>query len=248
MLKPKTYNACPKLTSRLHKAACLSNQVYMSPKSYIWNNPHSQHLHSKDIDLFITPSWKEENDSVVYVVFRGACGVKDILIGAEAMVTPQHISVHNGYLKRYIPMHQEVVETIKHISSIHKPTDIVWTGHSMGGAYAAISCLVSSLFSELDSKHLVCYTFGSPKCISGKAYNYFNKTIDHLGIEHIYDPIPQIPLHPDLETLPNKLIIGGSRNEVAVDVVKNHMSSLYRQCLEDVSRRCGFEEKICDDI
>ena len=220
----------------IYRAVVLSNQVYMNPKTYIWKNPKSYYVSKNEIDVFITHFDPSKHESL-YVVFKGASNLQDLLRSASAISEKRHDIIHNAYLKSYLQVHKEVLRVIQPMMKDYK--NVIFTGHSAGAGQAAAAAIFNYLLADIDDKNnLSCIAFGSPRCINRDLSSFFENNIDHLSIEHCYDIIPQIPLHKDLVTLPNKLIIGNKNEDNFLDIYENHSASKYRSLIEDLAVPC----------
>jgi len=219
----------------IYRAAVLSNQVYMNPKTYIWKNPKSYFISKNKIDCFITPD-KHSHDSI-YVVFKGASNLQDLLVSASAISEKRHEIMHNAYFKSYLHVHKDIQRIIKPMMQDYKY--IIFGGHSRGQSLSAAASIFHFLLSDIHKhNHMACIGFGGPKCINKNIASIFEKHIDHLSVEHCYDIIPHIPLHKDLVTLPNKLIIGNKDEDSPFDIYENHSASKYKKIIEDMIVHC----------
>jgi hypothetical protein len=117
----------------------------------------------------------------------------------------------------------------------------------MGGSIAATSLWTTLLSNDVSpSNELMCYTFGSPKSISKHIAEYWKENVNHLSVEHKNDIIPNIPLHNELITLPNKLLIHDIPNNVKLEgfsFCKYHSVSLYKNIVENYVEN-QFGEKL----
>ena len=242
------------MASRLVKAVTLSNQAYMPPHAYKWHNPKSKHIHKENMDCYITPILKE---NAIYVVFKGSTNIRDIMLGAEAMITPKHSYLHTSYLKKYLKFHNELVFDLQQCLDQFpdgQVDSVVFTGHSMGGSIAATSLWTTLTSNELPDKKnvgdLVCLTFGSPKTISVNTAEYWKNNVKHLSVEHKKDIVPYIPLHKELTTLPNKLTLEDVPNNIQLDhhnpFCKYHSANLYKTTVEKYVKTSNLDEKLND--
>lgn len=76
----------------------------------------------------------------------------------------------------------------------HPGSNIIFTGHSLGGALANLSSL--TFVEEHPNKYpkLLLYTFGQPRVGNHNYADYHNKLIpnDYRVVHHL-DPIPHLP-------------------------------------------------------
>ena len=221
--------------NQIYKAAVLSNHVYMNPKTYIWKNPKSHFISKNKVDCFITPD-RKSNDSI-YVIFKGASDMQDLLVSASAISEKRHDIMHNAYFKSYLQVHKDITRVLKPMLQDYKY--LIFGGHSRGQSIAAAASIFHFLLSDMNKyNHMSCIGFGGPKCINKNIAAIFEDHIDHLSVEHCYDIIPHIPLHKDLVTLPNKLIIGNKEEDNPFDIYGNHSASKYKSLVEALLVPC----------
>jgi hypothetical protein len=122
--------------------------------------------------------------TITIVAFRGTAKLYDWLINLNARTMAfEGGRVHRGFFK----------ETFKEISdlsnSTHLNADTIYiTGHSLGGALAALMSLITS--PAIDTKIKSVYTFGTPRYGDNKAsYNW----IKPYSCIRAGDPVPNLP-------------------------------------------------------
>ena len=117
-----------------------------------------------------------------------------------ALIQEEEMYFHRGFFEGIAPQFPSIIDQIGKL----KPSadvSIVWTGHSLGGAMAAIGNAITDLdyeYSGLRSregrhqnKNVAAYTFGMPRYGSLGAVCYFSNPY------HIYDErdlVPTLPL------------------------------------------------------
>ena len=222
--------------AKIYKAVSLSSQAYMKPKTYVWRNKDAHYIRRKHINCFVTPC---QDTNTLYVVFKGTTNCEDLLLGVSSLVTLKHRILHTGYLNEYIHAHSHISRVIDKELAKHKHiSEVVFTGHSAGAAYSASASLVHQLLTNLkDKANFSCITFGSPVVLTKSYQDYFKNNITHLSIEHVFDPIPLVPLHMDFVGLPNKLVIS-SPNDICFDIIYNHSMTNYMKIIEDMNVAC----------
>jgi len=105
---------------------------------------------------------------------------------------------HRGFFESIIPQFGSISDEIKRRVGKDKSTTIVWTGHSLGGAMAAIGNAMSEswltrewLRERLPGSVRGAYTFGMPR------YGGLGAVCCFVGPHHIYRPkdlVPSVPL------------------------------------------------------
>ncbi len=101
---------------------------------------------------------------------------------------------HKGFFESIVPQFPSIFDEVRKNTASKKEIKIVWTGHSLGGAMAAIgNALFQTVTVDSDRKMLVttdAYTFGMPR------YCGLGTICKFPGPHHIYkkkDIIPTIP-------------------------------------------------------
>ncbi|PMR81669.1 hypothetical protein C1H70_04540 [Halomonas urumqiensis] len=105
---------------------------------------------------------------------------------------------HKGFFESIVPQFESISEQIKEKTNSVSNLKIVWTGHSLGGAMAAIGYAIHSsrnghmlLADEMPNDAVCAYTFGMPR------YCGLGVICGFSGPYHIYrhaDVIPTVPL------------------------------------------------------
>ncbi len=105
---------------------------------------------------------------------------------------------HRGFFESVIPQFASISDHIKQRKSSGNDLKVVWTGHSLGGAMAAVGYAIHAArntriwLAEEIPGHAVCaYTFGMPR------YCGLGSVCSFPGPHHIYrkeDLVPTVPL------------------------------------------------------
>jgi hypothetical protein len=105
---------------------------------------------------------------------------------------------HRGFFESIIPQFGSIADQIRQNIKDPEKASIIWTGHSLGGAMAAIGNAVSAsrmlrhcVYDRLPGKVTGAYTFGMPR------YGGVGTVCSFPGPHHIYkaqDLIPTVPL------------------------------------------------------
>lgn len=143
--------------------------------------------------------WKANVDAVKYYVHGNKCFH---LMGFPmdfGLIGFGDLYFHRGFFESIVPQFPSIADNIKkHIINNNSSPTVVWTGHSLGGAMAAIgNALYSSditrrIFEEpLFGTAVDSYTFGMPRyCSLGAIFSFATP-------HHIYkkeDIVPTVPL------------------------------------------------------
>jgi hypothetical protein len=109
------------------------------------------------------------NENKVFLSFRGSINFNDLLVNLRynRINYDKNIKIHNGYLDTYNKIKPLIIKDLSKIIKNNK--QIIFTGHSLGGAIATIAFI--DLFKE---KNIIkkCYTFGTPPYIMNNINNY----------------------------------------------------------------------------
>lgn len=118
------------------------------------------------------------NNNKINVCFRGTYTMKDFLINlnfCKKKYFKNDIEIHAGYLNYYLNIKDNIKYKICNITQKHNITDIIFTGHSLGGSIATIASLDSTNY--INNINIKCITFGAPKVGNDKFIDEFNKKI-----------------------------------------------------------------------
>jgi len=150
---------------------------------------------------------RDEGRKEIVVVFRGtdALVLADYLTDSQLSLTPYNspgvegvpngTEVHSGFLNSYNAVASMVISITSSQFELYPDYDLVCTGHSMGGALAALAAL--SLRHNLPNitGSIRLFTFGQPR--TGDV-NWSRFLEDSLGVEsifrvvHMHDGVPTI--------------------------------------------------------
>jgi hypothetical protein len=116
------------------------------------------------------------------VAIRGSTNINNWIHNFEFEMTEPYtdnsIKVHKGLYAEYLSYKDEVMPYIK------KSENIIFTGHSSGGAVA--------MFFAYDMEKSVVYSFGKPR-IGNDRFADTAKHITHYRITHANDIVPHLP-------------------------------------------------------
>jgi len=136
--------------------------------------------------------------NTLYISFRGTESFRDCLSDINVIQVPMDLdnipdeyrpNVHWGFLRQFRSLQKFIEKDIENF----KGTEIVITGHSLGGAQCTIAGLAFSHKYPIDT--FSCYTFGSPRVGDKKFKKLFNENIStHKRFVNEDDPVTMIPL------------------------------------------------------
>lgn len=136
--------------------------------------------------------WKANLDSEKYFVYRDRYHYRHD-IDSEGL---DDQFFHRGFFESIAPQFSSIGDEIRKMGEPEDGFKIVWTGHSLGGAMAAIGNALHSrvasrkLYHEIPGESVGAYTFGMPRYSGLGAVCCFN------GPHHIYkksDIVPTVP-------------------------------------------------------
>jgi len=107
--------------------------------------------------------------------------------------TYKNAKVHRGFLNAYGGVKDKFFKEIQELVRIHPTANILFTGHSLGGALATLATI--DFYRSTNNKNILLYTFGSPRVGNNDFAKYFDSLpIKSYRVVHHDDLVPQIPL------------------------------------------------------
>lgn len=162
--------------------ACVFNSLKVCPV-----------LHKSEDDCEVLVCQHEEEKLII--AFRGTSSRDDVLtdlnisreklplMGMDKLLWPQ---VHSGFATQFFSVNKHLEDSIK------DSDDIIFCGHSLGGALATIGSLYYKF--QYPEKNISCVTFGSPRVGDDQFVFYFNERIKNsLRYVNDNDPVPCLP-------------------------------------------------------
>jgi predicted lipase len=134
------------------------------------------------------------------VAFRGTMDTQDFFSNFRAYQTQTRNChgelvpglVHSGFasaVDELLPQLNSEILRLYSSSSVHKP--VVFTGHSLGGALAAISCIKA--LPKLDAQRCFLCTFGCPRFGDRLFFSNLDKVPNKRIVVNVSDMVPQFP-------------------------------------------------------
>lgn len=138
-------------------------------------------LHEDDND---TQAYVRRQGNDIIVAFRGTESIRDMCVDTKISRVqldffPSGAYVHRGFSLQYRSLRDKVLEQVGALSQEEeqgKPSRLVFTGHSLGGALATIAALDAGLQDLADE--VVCVTYGSPRVGNSAFAKLFNRIVD----------------------------------------------------------------------
>lgn len=177
----------------VHQAAQLSALAYLdSPEVYI-NKGYQDVCHVIDEETS-TEAFVMEDDTYIFVVFPGTEpdeGLQDIITDIRFANKKQFhkMRLHRGFWEAWAsiaaPVAEEVMTRLLDKQDGTPPKIVVYTGHSLGGALAAIGAAAHN------PQH--CITFGQPH-VGGRQFVKHINSMDvvYTRVVNNQDPVPSL--------------------------------------------------------
>lgn len=133
----------------------------------------------------------------IVVTFRGSDNTMNWISDFSYFKSPYNrsgcndCSVHIGFLNSYNSLANEIMEYMPFLAATYPGAKVVVTGHSFGGALAALAAVDLQLMG-----HAVCLnTYGAPRVGESNFVNYSNSllTLTNLRAVYLNDPVPNLP-------------------------------------------------------
>lgn len=184
------------------RAAQLSCDVYKPKQRLLKDYTHKGVKVIERDDYPLTMSVKDSSN--LYIAFRGCKDVHEFVECINTkLVKPKHsldVKINTVFWNTYQDIEDELEHVLSQITT-HEMEDIqniIFTGHSKGGAIAQIAS--SMLHSKyIDNKHKKCITFGAPY-VGDKGFQELIEQVthEHKRVVALGDIIPIAKLHKDL--------------------------------------------------
>lgn len=128
------------------------------------------------------------DNSTVYITFRGTDTAENVLtdlnflqtsllLGRDTPEVLVHKGFHDAYMSLRSDLHIRIIECLDECSHI---TDIVFTGHSLGGAIASLAALDTALLlTDRKQTHVTVHlhVYGAPAVGNAKYVDMFNEHV-----------------------------------------------------------------------
>ncbi|KAI9142629.1 hypothetical protein BKA69DRAFT_1123977 [Paraphysoderma sedebokerense] len=135
-------------------------------------------------------------DSMVVCV-RGSMSISDILTDIICHYIPFRGGVaHQGILHSALRIYGYLLPEIKSLIRIHKPRNLIFTGHSLGGAVCQFLTIffndhlddLKFISSHNDEFKLSCYTFAAPPSLSSNVGDLYHDLITNVVWDNDFVP------------------------------------------------------------
>ena len=133
-------------------------------------------------------------DNAVFLSFRGSSNIQNWInnIKTDQVSYPgcSGCYVHRGFYDNYRNVYDSAKSALKKVRSAHQGAKIMITGHSLGGALAALSSV--SIKKDVGSVAEV-YTFGEPRIGNKNLADYLAKQSSISRVINYADVVPHLP-------------------------------------------------------
>lgn len=168
------------------------------------------------------------------LAFRGTEDMADWMVDASVLRTDYTLQteelsipagrVHTGFLRRWEAIRPLVFEALG-----PKPYPLTVTGHSLGGAMAALCAI------ELDARKwpLRVFTFGAPRIGNSDFVKFLNQNLrDYTRVENWGDPVPWVPTYTrGWRHAGTSLAVGNPLNLLKWPHTQHHGRDAYRKAV-----------------
>jgi len=131
---------------------------------------------------------RDDTRKEIVVSFQGTFSVADVATDVDLFLTPfvspgisESFEVHSGFLSAYNDVADDILSTVKAQYAKYSSYSIVVTGHSLGGALAALGAV--SVKTALPNAPLKLYSFGQPRTGDPNWAAFAEATI---GVDNIF--------------------------------------------------------------
>lgn len=191
----------------LYSSLWLSNVAYCPPETYL------THVYSGPSEGFVpTHTFTDEgtdtqgyvgyieSQKTIFVVFRGSMSIRNWISDMDSILTSYNTCdlcfVHHGFFTAYNTVAAQVHEAVKDLHSLHANFNIVFTGHSLGGALATLASIdILQTSKNVLNPSVYLSTFGSPRVGNELFAKFVAATLPMSSVRytHLSDPVPHLP-------------------------------------------------------
>lgn len=134
----------------------------------------------------------------IIVAFKGTNSLKTAQVDFDIIKEPyflnKSVSIHRGFQQAYLGLRDYILPTVEQLSTQNPTFEIIYTGHSLGGALASIGANDFVVNGVSLGKKISVITFGCPKIgDAGWARNFDALPFVALRVKNFGDPIPRVP-------------------------------------------------------
>ena len=138
----------------------------------------------------------------LFVSFRGSENIENWIDNIQvSIIYPyedlsvdsfNNIGIEKGFYKVFTYLYDDIMDTLHELSEKYKTTDIMTTGHSLGGIATIFAFEIDYFVPEFKMTALT--TFGSPRMGNSEFAKWFDlANIPSTRVTHYYDMVPHVP-------------------------------------------------------
>jgi len=195
LLRASTASYCQKqhLTGMTCGDACNSLKGY---------NFHHQHLFSLTSSESVSYSlFVNHNAKRVVAAFRGTNGMNQLMkeaLQSKAITYNLHpikncVVTQYFYQKYTSSLRADFMGNFRSLATQYKGYQFLFTGHSLGGAFATHAALDVALSNIVPRNQMKLYTFGSPRVGDYNFASAVSNTIQNFRVTNKHDLVPHFP-------------------------------------------------------
>lgn len=219
------------------KSACLASDVYKG-HTMIKNSYKMLHYSYVDIKGY-SSILSLKQDRTLYIAFRGCKDLDEVVSCIESkLIKPipsKDMMINIALWNKYEGVRDETHNIIDtYIKENNDINEIIFTGHSLGGALAQITGTLYDKYciSQISKK---CITLGSPYVGNINYVNDTNESYDkNIRIEAVQDIIPKIKFNKHMvHSGEEKILQSKSNAPFPISIYDHHSSINYIKCLRN---------------
>ncbi|KAJ5612261.1 hypothetical protein N7510_005455, partial [Penicillium lagena] len=137
----------------------------------------------------------DTTNKLIVLSFRGTRTLENIITDSEYQQVPIYeicpdCQVHRGFYYAWINFSQFIMPYIDRIATEHPDYNIIFTGHSLGGALATFGAVLEGS----TNRPIGLYTFGCPQLGNYSFSEFVGRQTSDTGyrVTHTDDPVPRI--------------------------------------------------------
>lgn len=118
---------------------------------------------------------EEYNKDTVILAFKGTTTSKEVLVDAniDRIDLGQMGKIHRGFYDYFTEKHRDEIDEI--MKAHEEYNNVVFTGHSMGGALATLAACYYGI--EQPARNIYCISFGAPRVGNKSFAQKFDETV-----------------------------------------------------------------------
>uniref|UniRef100_A0A914YP82 Fungal lipase-like domain-containing protein n=1 Tax=Panagrolaimus superbus TaxID=310955 RepID=A0A914YP82_9BILA len=138
-----------------------------------------------------------EHEKRIYIIFRGTKTKKQLILEGWTTLFPKRDFYGVGMANKYFLNALEVLWP--HVQPVfadprYQNFDVTFTGHSLGGALAALGALKAVIDEHRNGTNIHLYTFGEPRIGNSELAKSFDDLLPNsYRIVHADDIVPHLP-------------------------------------------------------